>query len=187
MLTYLLRKRMEYCSHTFVSLTVEQLYRKAMATMLRYVSEEAQAVYTSAASYLSVEEKVMLSVADYPFRPLPLENFPLYFFMAGCEATRSLSSDSMEWLFLACDGGASVLRQRSYVPDPVCSKIVPRRYLVDDENRSIHRYAFYVRLRTHTPWKVPALYGSHPATPDEATSVFEKGAYALSRSFFSKF
>ena len=36
-----------------------------------------------------------------------------------------------------------------------------------------------VRLRTNVAWKVPVIYGRHPAVPDESASASEKGAYAL--------
>eukprot|EP00973_Karenia_brevis_P024985 3442978-Karenia_brevis.AAC.1 len=59
-----------------------------------------------------LSEQARLATADYPFRPVVLAKFPMYFFLAGCEATRTLSSDSMDWVPLLSNGEEDVLHQR---------------------------------------------------------------------------
>ena len=45
-------------------------------------------------------------------------------------------------------------RQRSFETTPEKSRLVPELCLVDRENKPIHRYGFYVGLRTSTAWQV---------------------------------
>ena len=179
MLTYLLRKPMGYCSHEFVSCTFETLLRKAFASVHVRLLGQAMPANHQVRSDLPLPVKVALGVADYSFRPSALENFPLYFFLAGCEATRTLSSGSMTWVSLPIDGGAGVLYHHSRHSEPVFSKAFPNRCFVDDVNTPIYRYAYYVRLRTDKSWKVPVLYGRHLAVPDDAAPAAEKASYAL--------
>ena len=78
-----------------------------------------------------------------------------------------------------CSGTLTVSRQRSFVPEPVKSKQCPHRSLVDDAGNALHRYGYYVRLRTDNAWKVPLVQGKRPPVPDESSSIKEKGMYAL--------
>ena len=59
------------------------------------------------------------------------------------------------------------------------SKIVPHRCLLDADDTPLHRYDYYVRLRTHSAWRIPLLHGRCPPVPDETATPKEKGVYAL--------
>ena len=142
--------------------------------------------YLSGASYTDVDltrhlsQTVRIRIEDYPFRPHALKDFPLYFFMAGCEATHRLNSDSMMWMSLPReDGQGAALRQASYRQDPIMSKTFPHRPLIDSAGEPLHKYGYYVRLKTHGSWKVPVLYGRSPAVPDDNASAAEKANYAF--------
>ena len=82
-------------------------------------------------STLRIPDKPQLLPADYQFRPKSLEQFPLYFFMAGCEAVKTLTLHSMDWESIPCSGGEHVMRQRSFDPAPLRSKQFPNKGLVD--------------------------------------------------------
>ena len=127
----------------------------------------------------SLQESTPLKPFDYAFRPKALEDFPLYFFLAGCATARSLSSDSMEWVPLERKGSAEICHHRSFIREPICSKMFPHRPLVDAENKPIHRYGFYVRLRTMEAWRVPILYGKQPSPVDATAPASEKANYAM--------
>ena len=51
--------------------------------------------------------------------------------------------------------------------------------LRDSDNQPLHRYAYYLRLRTDKPWRVPVLFARLPRLPDDSSSAREKGEYAL--------
>ena len=72
-----------------------------------------------------------------------------------------------------------VSHRRSYNPELVRSKAFPHRNLVDGSGNLIHKYGYYMRLRTNVAWKVSVIYGRHPVVPDESAPASEKGAYAL--------
>ena len=180
MLSYLLRKPTVYCSHDFVPLLVDRLFRQAIACVHSYVGYVFQEnVKAEESSALRIPDKPQLTSADYMFRPKSLEQFPLYFFMAGCEAVRTLSSDSMDWESIPCNDGEHVLRQRSFDPAPLRSKQFPNKDLIDASGKTLHKYGYYVRLRLSKPWKVPVLYGYLPRAPDDSSSWYEKGCYGL--------
>ena len=101
----------------------------------------------------------------------------MYFFLAGCWATRKLDALAMDWEVLRI--GDAVYRQRSYQPKPLFSKVVPELCLLDEDRQPIHRYDFYVHLLTSTAWRVPVFHGKLPREPPEDAQSKEKGMYAL--------
>ena len=123
--------------------------------------------------------KPILNTSDYLFRPHALDRFPLYFFMAACEACCHLGAQSMDWVEVPCSQSAGVQRQRSYDPDPIQSKICPHRWLTDKNGLPLYKYGFYVSLRTTAAWRVPLIGGVSPAVPEETSTTQEKGLYAL--------
>lgn len=173
MLTYLLQKPMEYCSHEFVSLTITTLMRVTLGSVAAYVSERMiDHVCEQEKPFMRLACKVKLSVWDYQFRPDALLKFPLYFFMSGCEATKRLNGDSMLWKTLQVNKG--VAHQRSYSEEPIASTSCPHRTLVDENNSPLHTYGYYVRLRTHSRWKIPLIQGRNPSVPDATAPMSEK-------------
>ena len=98
MLTYLLRKPMEYCSHQFVHVIVDLPLRDALGVLFAgprcSVLEGSKRFSTPG---MRLHASPSLKVKDYPFRPKQLELFPLYFFMSACETRLRLNADSMDW------------------------------------------------------------------------------------------
>ena len=182
MLTYLLRKPMEYCSHQFVHVTVDPLFRVVLAHLFNVASPTYRPRdRTPANQNMRLYASPNLRTTDYPFRPKQLEAFPLYFFISACEARTKLDSNSMEW--------EAILNKSSTSTDPVwvrhssheclMSKEFRDQPLLDAENQPLHRYAYYIKLKTNSPWKVPVLFGRSPRAPDDSSPPKEKGMYAL--------
>ena len=135
MLTYLLRKPMEYCSHSFVPLFLETQLRSAVADVYRRVSPATAetALRAEGGNIYQAKWKPLVGPSDYDYRPAQLEQFPLYFCMAGCDACSASTSAVGHWVQLYATpagvtqsvpgGGGSgtltVRRQRSFVPEPV--------------------------------------------------------------------
>ena len=78
MLTYLLQKPTEYCSHKFVGLFFHRMFQKAIACVHGHVGKAASSNGVETSSHMRVRTKLQIEVADYPYRPLALERFPLY-------------------------------------------------------------------------------------------------------------
>ncbi len=194
MLSYLLRKPMEYCSHSFVHVGVDDSLRFAggcvLARCRRVVEPSAPTPSEAtkagddddkpAAEGMRVPTSASLVPADYPYRSERLERFPLYFFMAGCEATPRGGADALRWVELPGDSDhASPSRQRSYCSKPIESKLVPPLELLTPEREFIFGYDFYARLRLRSPWRVPVLLGRLPRAPSASATPGEKGNFAL--------
>ena len=78
MLTYLLRRPMEYSSHQFVHVSVALVWRKAIATVHAGGQRlQHRRQNTNNDDVLSVSEKPLLLPDDYRFRPRQLGDFPL--------------------------------------------------------------------------------------------------------------
>ena len=157
----MLRKPTVYCSHELVPLPVDFLFRKAIACVHRYVgyafSESVKA--DKGSSTLRIPDKPQLTPADYQLRPKSLEQFPLYFCMAGCEAVKTLTAHSMDWESIPCSLGDHVMRQRSFDPAPLRGKQLPNKDLVDATGKTLHAHGYYISLRLRKPWKAPVLHG----------------------------
>ena len=78
MLTYLLQKPTEYCSHKFVSFVFHRMLQKAIACVHGHVGKAASPNDVERSSRMRVRTKLQIEVVDYPYRPLALERFPLY-------------------------------------------------------------------------------------------------------------
>ena len=108
-----------------------------------------------------VSPKVIIRAHDYAFRPHALENFPLYFFLSACTATKQFGPDSLQWAVLEKSGVAT--RQSS--AETVMSKTYEDLCLRTGDNQPIYKYAYYVHLRLHDAWRVPVLHGRLPGPP----------------------
>ena len=178
MLTYLLRRPMEYASHVFRHCSVEIYFRIAVREV--YMSAEEQPAHPVPGSDLQrdcVAVKPRLQDRDYPFRPAKLAKFPLYFFIAGCVPVLHLDHRSMDWEVLRVSGVE--IRQRSYEATPVMSKAIPELHLLTPAGEAIHKYGFYVRLEVDVAWSVPVIHGKMPKVPGDNATPYEKGIFAL--------
>ena len=178
MLSYLLRKPMEYTSHKFVHVTLDSLMRLAIATVYTKFDEGLENRQHAKSGkidddFMAIESTPTLKCSDYRFRPRALEDFPLYFFISGCCLCKHLGVHSMDWVSI---GGQ---RQRSFRAEPVKSRSMPELPLLDASLKPIHEYDYYVHLVTESPWKVPVLHVKMPGVPDVNAKPYEKGIYAL--------
>ena len=83
MLTYLLRRPMEYCSHTFRHVTVDGFFRIAMR-VVPDCWEAGRSAYTLLApggDFLAILVRSEIQIADYPFRPNNYTNFSCILFV----------------------------------------------------------------------------------------------------------
>ena len=174
MLTYLLRRPMEYCSHEFVHVVIAGYIRSGLRDIYACCGRlDAARDVERDNGVLRVASTPTLLPIDYPFRPLQLVKFPLYFFLAGCRVVTTLDRKSMNWY------GELATKQRSYCPDPVMSKSHPGLPLLDENDQPFYKYAFHVQLLTHSAWCVPVLHGKLPAVATESSTPTEKRYYAL--------
>jgi len=176
MLTYLLQKPMDYCSHKFRHVQMERYLRRGISVIKGRLGQfvpEPRAEEND----LKPNERPDLWPVDYAFRPSQLESFPLYFFLASCVARTEAGSGTMSWKELPSPAGPQ--RQRSYVQEPVKSRTLPEFSLLDASKNTIHKYGFYVHLLTDTAWNVPVLYCRMPRVPDASAKPMEKGFYGL--------
>ena len=98
MLTYLLRRPMEYTSHVFVHCSIAGYVRKAIGHVYKACGHQqpAHTVLGFQDTHDRIKDKPRVLVTDYVFRPAQLDLFPLYFFIAGCDAVAQLDHRSME-------------------------------------------------------------------------------------------
>ena len=193
MLSYLLRKPMEYCSHRFSYLIIDDTVRFSVACVFRRVAKSGGDSIPLAASIpppgkgdssvdgIRVPCAAWVITADYPFRSERLERFPLYFFIAACDATsKGGRGGALSWIELPNEvEGGIPSRQRSYCSKPIKSTTVSPLPLLTPGGECIHGYDYYLRLRLRDAWRVPVLLGKLPRTPDENSPVSDKGIFAL--------
>ena len=99
MLTYLLYKPMEYCSHNFKKVLFDSYIRhgvRSVRALIDYKEYEPR----SKEDFLKPNEKPDIWAIDYAFRPSQLESFPLYFFLASCVAKTEVGPETMAWIEL---------------------------------------------------------------------------------------
>jgi hypothetical protein len=124
MLTYLLRRPMMYTSHVFVPLNFESLLRRGIGRVYALIlgSDSSQARKTHDRPSLPLKQKMRLTPDDDIFRHNRLDQFPLYFFISACVATRTLGPCSLDsaprW---SADTG-KYLHHRTYNEEPLRSK-----------------------------------------------------------------
>ena len=188
MLSYLLNKPSEYCSHEFVSLPIDGALRCGIAEFKRFVeahplrSEHApvrseaipeelpQGQVPEPTVKLYARGRPNLTVYDYEHRPVSLERFPLYFFFASCEPSLTADSESLPW-------ATSDVHCK---PTPVKSRRTPEWPLRDPSTgECIYDHDYYVRLRTLSAWRVPILYGRLPKGLSSADTAEERGVFAM--------
>eukprot|EP00973_Karenia_brevis_P093759 12418934-Karenia_brevis.AAC.1 len=103
MLSYLLRRPMEYSSHTFVALSVDNIFRILLARVYAKIGQstpkEGSGKHTARTS-MTTKKPLKLTEGDYFYRPSAMFNFPLYFFIAGCEARRKADGNTLQWVEL---------------------------------------------------------------------------------------
>ena len=160
---------MEFSSHRSVHVGLDPIFRIAMGAV--FASKEPlqhRRQKTNNDGLLQLPGKPILNPADYKFRPRPLADFPLYFFLSACTLTRELGSTSMDWVSIGEH------RQRFCEREPMRSRVFPELPLRDASHRPIHRYSHYVRLATDSSWRVPVLHARLPRLPDETATSSEK-------------
>ena len=183
MLSYLMGKPSEYCSHEFAALSFNGLLKNTLYKFQLQLTgahsstcpeapptaDEAAKTTKDAAIPLHSKAKPKLIVSDYDWRPLELEAFPLYFFMSACDASTHCDSTTLPWMLGYAPCSKDVLSKRYHgvqLRDPSTGEV-----LVES--------GYYVQLRTQVCWKVPVLYGRIPAGVASDSCPSDKGLYAL--------
>ena len=116
MLSYLMGKPICYSSHNFVPIMTTNLMRmlqKYGDTLAKGMEHSAPAPVRRYYN-IKIPAKPFLTEFDYLYRPSELEDFPLYFFFAGCEARPARGgrrpNDALDWYMLG--------NQRQYTARP---------------------------------------------------------------------
>ena len=121
MISHLLGKPCEYCSHSFVPLFLTKVLLHGRLSFYAAIGLAASTEDAALTDPFHVRRDFVkgapgqynLTEDDYRFRPLCMEQFPLYFFMAGCKASRDPGKASMRWKEIGGPDGMPI-RQRSY-------------------------------------------------------------------------
>ena len=75
MLTYLMKKPMEYSSHEFVYLNIHNMFRKVLGRFFRALGRaDADEARDSSKEFLLASQSVRVGPQDYDFRPKSLED-----------------------------------------------------------------------------------------------------------------
>ena len=178
MLSHLLGKPSFYCSHMFKHVSMVSLVQRCVAVTHSFLQGDSlDTTALVACDTVPLAATPKLRVLDYVFRPRQLEEFLLYFFMAGCAAAQGPGGRCMDWVEFARPSGA--LRQGSFRAKPKGSSSAPGLCLLDSARMPIHEYGYYVRLRTDSPWEVPLLHARFPRVPGDDSTPADRGFYAL--------
>ena len=172
MLSYLLKQPSFYCSHTFVSLMFHHALQSAGAHVRKLASGQSTGFIQSVVRPVSGKQINANSVEDYIFRPLKLQKFSWYFFVAACDATKESKANILPWREYG-----NVRHPCYYQGTPVRSSVLACS--LQENGEPIRRYPYHVVLRTHTAWRVPMLLGGMPHKPAKDATEIEKGTYAL--------
>ena len=210
MLTYLLEKPVVYCNLDYVSLNLHGKISRLVRLMFNEPAPaDAAKVSETRQGYLKTRQSILIKADDYEFRPMCLEQFPLYFFMAATEAQTTRGSSSLPWASLQVDGDGRVAvldecktadnisSSHSFSKRPAhnirrqstATPVLSKRYaesgkednvpLMTASGARIHEYAYYVHLRLVSAWRMPIYHGRPVKAPDSASSACDKGMYAL--------
>ena len=177
MLTYLMRKPSEYASHKFVDTEIFQQIAWYTATLYRRLGQDtpSSTKHRDPHALGKIPHTIKLKVKDYAFRPHALENFPLYFFISACVASKELGPDNLDWVVL--DGSEGALRQST--AEVLMSKTYDGICLRWEDEQPIYKYAYYVHLQLNDAWRIPVIHGRLPGPPHDDATPYQKGSYGL--------
>jgi len=179
MLSYLMGKPICYSSHNFVPIMTTNLMRmlqKHGDTLAKGMEHSAPAPVRRYYN-IKIPAKPFLTEFDYLHRPSELEDFPLYFFFAGCEARPARGgrrpNDALDWYMLG--------NHRQYTARPVESQAypgVPLRHPPSSDDplgAILYVYSYYVKVRLDQAWRVPLLQGWLPHPPQSECMLLDDG------------
>ncbi|CAK0894190.1 unnamed protein product, partial [Prorocentrum cordatum] len=172
MLSYLLQGPTLYSSHEFVTVLTPGL----SMLISKRLSEVATGAETSgpstAASPYSTKlyRRPFLTEYDYLYRPDELEDFPLYFYFAACEARQARPDghrpvNTLAW-HVAADGKRQFSAEKLYSRE---HEKVPLRGDPSEHHPlgpELYKYAYYVTVRLSIAWRIPVLRGFLPPCPE---------------------
>jgi hypothetical protein len=175
MLSYLLNEPTYYCSHSFVPLSFMGHFRSIQAKFVARGATAEGSVNMRPLKLPNKDKHFLNLLDDYIYRPEELLRLPWYFFVAACEARWEDDALSLPW-YEDVDGH----RHFIYALGPLVKSTstlpgVPLKL----NGEPLHRYPYFVALRTLTPWQVPMLLGTIISPPKKDASAREKGTYAL--------
>ena len=118
-LTYLLRRPMEYSSHEFQHLNVDQVFRVAIAAVFAEGDRpETPRHRDDVRGDFVLRIAPKLHYGDYTFRLRALEDSPLYFLLSSCQLVKGLGKHSLHWVTLGdprqCNFEAEPIRSRAF-------------------------------------------------------------------------
>jgi hypothetical protein len=121
-----------------------------------------------------------LDHVDYAFRSEQLLSFPLYFFIAACDARGKWQKKATLAWWEPADGNhfhpRSAVRYSSTLTDV---PLFAPETMLGIESSYLREYAYYVALRTHKAWRCPELIGHIPPRIHDESTFREKGEFAL--------
>ena len=177
MISYLMGKPEYYASHSFVHLFLDAALGKCERAI--EVDGEMDARFQPV---LRPGQVLLLGVLDYKYRPIELESFPLYLFVAACDVrAKWVSSRTLDWQEFEPTARIQPCLHPSYeqtVPifHSQASWLPVKRSFGGSDCKW---YPYYVSLRTDTAWRVPVLYGKFPTRLHPDSPAREQGYLAL--------
>jgi hypothetical protein len=177
---YLLKKPNHHCSHEFVSWSVMELVTTFTNEVLRFYSSSEQRKEPLPRPlqdrFFEPPAHATHKEYDYSYRPVVMNNFPFYFFLAGTKVVLTLRSKTWDWFHATAKNGGlhrrylgddnQIMRRgdhpcyrngldaRLYVSSRVVKNgdnAVPLR---DTAGELIVRADHYREIRLHEPWLV---------------------------------
>ncbi|CAK0873829.1 unnamed protein product [Prorocentrum cordatum] len=192
MLSYLLEEPTLYSSHEFVTVLtpgLSMLISKRLSEVA--TGAETSGPSTAARPYSTkLYRRPFLTEYDYLYRPDELEDFPLYFFFAACEARQARPDghrpvNTLAW-HVAADGKRQFSAEKLYSRE---HEKVPLRGDPSEHHPlgpELYKYAYYVTVRLSIAWRIPVLRGFLPPCPeakkdgdDEAKRLEDEVKYAV--------
>ena len=194
---YIFGKPSIYSSHTFVSLNLTATFQnfETCVEALNFVGvpPHVRAQHPSAEPHAPPASRAPTYTGyDYNWRPLCLEHFPLYFFIAGTDTVTAQPAPggALPWPLLHDDSG-ELRRHPCYERRYADDRYLVRSATVRDETGTfavltdpatglpLRYYDHYRKLRVDTPWRVPELLGYVPRKPTDGDPPELAGRYAL--------
>jgi hypothetical protein len=176
MLAYIMEKPEYIASMEFVPL----YYTQVLISYVCFVESAASSQLTYSVPDFSKRilrpgQIPYIDHVDYEFRSEQLRDFPLYFFIAACDAQGKWQKKSTLAWWEPADG--KICHPRSAVRYSSTLKDVP--LFAPTTTRNLREYAYYLALRTHKAWRCPELIGHIPPRIHDKSTVREKGEFAL--------
>ena len=180
MVAYIMEKPEYIASMEFVPLYYTQVLISYVCTVESAVSSKlTYSLPDFSKRILRPGQVPYIDHVDYAYRSEKLRDFPLYFFIAACDAHGKWKKKSTLTWWEPADGRRhprSAIRYSSILRD--VPLFAPANGTAT-ASAHLREYAYYLSLRTHKAWRCPELIGRIPSRIHEASTSREKGEFAL--------